>query len=258
MSDPAKNNRVNEARPDYARGSFRTTDTTEGGLESIIISDMLASGWKRGSSRDYDVEYCVDLPKLTEFLHATQPEIAVELKLDTDNPARRAFLARLEKEIGSRGVIDVIRKGIQHQKHSIDLFYGTPSAGNQRAEKLYACNLFSVTNQLHYSLDDSARSLDMGIFINGLPLATFELKNSLTKQTVDDAVAQYRDERARNPRERIFVFGRCVVHFAVDDQQVKMCTHAKGKSSWFLPFNQGWSDGAGNPPNPNGLMTDYL
>jgi type I restriction enzyme R subunit len=89
-----------------------------------------------------------------------------------------------------------------------------------------------------------------------LPVATFELKNSLTKQTVEDAVEQYR--RDRNPRELLFQFGRCVAHFAVDDHEVRFCTHLKGKSSWFLPFNQGYNDGAGNLPNPDGLKTDYL
>ena len=94
------------------------------------------------------------------------------------------------------------------------------------------------------------------LFINGLPVATFELKNSLTKQTVDDAVEQYK--RDRHPSEKLFELGRCLVHFAVDDHEVKFCTHLKGKASWFLPFNRGWNDGAGNPPNPNGLKTDYL
>ena len=91
---------------------------------------------------------------------------------------------------------------------------------------------------------------------SGLPVATFELKNSLTKQTVEDAVEQYK--RDRNPREKLFELGRCLAHFAVDDHEVRFCTHLQGKSSWFLPFNRGWDDGAGNPPNPNGLKTDYL
>ncbi len=100
----------------------------------------------------------------------------------------------------------------------------------------------------------------MCLFINGLPIATFELKNSITKQTVEDAVEQYR--RDRDPRERLFDFGRCVVHFAVDDGKVRMCTAFRGKGSWFLPFNKGYNDGAGNPPNVGlhggGLKTDYL
>ena len=89
-----------------------------------------------------------------------------------------------------------------------------------------------------------------------MPVATFELKNSLTKQTVEDAVEQYK--RDRDPREKLFEFGRCVAHFAVDDHEVRFCTHLKGKASWFLPFNQGWNDGAGNPPNPDGLKTAYF
>ena len=105
-------------------------------------------------------------------------------------------------------------------------------------------------------MDETRRALDLCLFINGLPIATFELKNSLTKQTVDDAVEQYK--RDRDPRERLFEFGRCVVHFAVDDSEVQMCTELKGKGSWFLPFNKGYNDGAGNPPNPLGLKTDYL
>ena len=110
--------------------------------------------------------------------------------------------------------------------------------------------------QLAYSMDETRRALDLGLFINGLPIITFELKNSLTKQTVEDAIQQYK--RDRDPRERLFGFGRCVVHFAVDDSEVQMCTELKGKGSWFLPFNRGYNDGAGNPPNPYGLKTDYL
>ena len=96
----------------------------------------------------------------------------------------------------------------------------------------------------------------LGLFINGLPVFTFELKNNLTKQTVEDAVEQYKRDRA--PREKLFEFGRSVAHFAVDDHEVRFCTHLKGKTSWFLPFNQGWNNGAGNPPNADGLKTDYL
>ena len=129
-------------------------------------------------------------------------------------------------------------------------FYGTPSPGNPAATERYAQNRFSVTRQLRYSRDETQRALDLGLFINGLPVATFELKNSLTKQTVEDAVEQYK--RDRDPREKLFEFGRCVAHFAVDDHAVQFCTHLNGKGSWFLPFNQGWNDGAGNPPNPNG------
>src|SRR5256885_5754157 len=96
--------------------------------------------------------------------------------------------ARISTEIGKRGVIDVLRKGMEHGPVHVDLFYGTPSPGNAKAEALHAQNRFSITRQLAYSTDETRRALDLGLFINGLPIATFELKNSLTKQTVDDAV----------------------------------------------------------------------
>ena len=214
------------------------------------------TGWICGAPNDYDREYTVDLAQLLAFLGETQPAAFEGLRLEDDGPARRKFLARLQGEISKRGVIDVLRKGVKDGPHHVELFYGTPSPGNPAATERYAQNRFSVTRQLHYSRDETQRALDLGLFINGLPIATFELKNSLTKQTVEDAVEQYK--RDRDPREKLFEFGRCVAHFAVDEHEVRFCTHLKGKASWFLPFNQGWNDGAGNPPNPDGLKTDYF
>lgn len=254
-----------------------TTDTSEKGLESLIVTAMTGrawpeplsstnvaqppyswggTGWLNGRPEEYSREWCVDLAQLVAFLRTTQPTLDEALDLANDTPVRRAFLARLCGEVGKRGVIDVLRKGIKHGPHDITLFFATPSAGNEKAAALHALNRFSVTRQLRYSRDETMRALDMGIFINGLPIATFELKNSLTKQTVADAIEQYR--RDRDPREPLFAFGRCVVHFAVDDSEVRMCTELKGKASWFLPFNKGHNDGAGNPPNPYGIKTDYL
>jgi type I restriction enzyme R subunit len=234
-----------------------TTDTSEKGLETLIVESLVnEADYAQGSNTDYSREHVVDLAKLREFLGATQPKVAEALALDQDCPKRTQFLHRLDAEIAKRGVIDVLRKGVKHGPVSLDLFYGTPTPGNTKAAQLHAANIFSVTRQLRYSQDETQLALDLGIFINGLPVATFELKNSLTKQTVDDAVRQYK--RDRSPNEPLFKFGRCVVHFAVDDHEVQMCTHLKGKDSWFLPFNLGWNDGAGNPPNPNGLKTDYL
>jgi len=254
-----------------------TTDTSERGLERLICKALTGSGCepKRnaaeeirepggeygagyfcGRPEDYDREYCVDLAQLSAFLRATQPRTAASLDLGSDSPTRRKSLARLQGEITKRGTIDVLRHGIKHGPHHLDLFYATPSPDNARAVERNLANRFSVTRQLRYSRDETQLSLDLALFINGLPVATFELKNSLTKQTVEDAVQQYK--RDRDPREKLFEFGRCVVHFAVDDHEVCFCTCLKGKASWFLPFNLGWNDGAGNPPNPNGLKTDYL
>ncbi|MHB1344047.1 MAG: type I restriction endonuclease subunit R [Thermoleophilia bacterium] len=232
------------------------TDMSEKGLESLIVRELNAAGWICGVPENYDREYCVDLAQLTTFLRETQPETAEALALTDDSPTRRKFLSRLQGEITKRGTIDVLRDGIKHGPHHLDLFYGTPSPGNSKAQERHSQNRFSITRQLRYSRDETQLALDMALFINGLPIATFELKNSLTKQTMNDAVRQYKSDRA--PREKLFEFGRCVVHFAVDDQTVSFCTHLQGKASWFLPFDQGWNDGAGNPPNPDGLKTDYL
>jgi type I restriction enzyme, R subunit len=237
------------------------TSTKEESLESLIFNSMTSFGWIAGKDMDYDREYAVDLLQLTAFLEATQEQPAAALQLGIDGPERRKFLAYLQGEITRRGVIDVMRKGINHGKFHIDLFYGTPSEGNQKATARYAANRFSITRQLHYSREQTSRALDLVLFINGLPVVTFELKNGLAKQTAVDAVEHYR--RDRDSRETLFLFGRCVVHFAVDEHEVQMCTELKGtkgtaKDSWFLPFNQGWDHGAGNPPNPHGIKTDYL
>jgi type I restriction enzyme, R subunit len=170
------------------------TDTSEKGLESLIIADMASAGWVMGSPADYDREYAVDLVQLQGFLAATQPRAAEVLRLDEDTPTRRQFLARLQGEITKRGVIDVLRHGIKHGAHHVDLFYGTPSPGNTKAEERFAANRFSVTRQLQYSRDETKLALDLCLFLNGLPIATFELKNSLTKQTIADC-----KRRRKNP-----------------------------------------------------------
>ena len=207
------------------------------------------------SPQDYDPKYCMDLQQLSVFLYETQPKTADALAFDEDCLIRRKFLDRLASEITKRGIIDVLRNGVKHGQHNLSLFCGTPSPGNEEATQLYAANCFSVTRQLRYH-GETPLALDLVLFINGLPVATFELKNSLTKQTVEDAVQQYK--RDRDPREKLFRFGRCAVHFAVDDHEVHFCTHLKGKKSRFLPFNLGSNDGTGNPPNPDGIKTDYL
>ena len=251
-----------------------TTDTSELGLERLIVASMTgappAAGggvaetpptygdwhWIEGSPSDYDRAHAVDLVQLTAFLEATQPEVTAALDLANDGPTRQGFLARLQGEITRRGTIEVLRNGLKHRQYNLDLFYGTPSPGNPTAAERFALNRFTVTRQLRYSKDETQLALDLVTFINGLPVFTFELKNNLTKQNVADAVQQY--QRDRNPRELLFQLGRCVAHFALDDQEVRFCTHLTGKDSWFLPFNRGWNDGAGNPPNPDGIKTDYL
>ena len=232
------------------------TDTSEKGFETRVCTLLEQSGWLPGNSQDYDPTACVDLAHLSDFLTETQPETAQALSLDSDNNTRQRFLNRLKREVHNRGIIDVLRNGIEHGQHSIRLFHGTPSPGNQGAADLNARNSFSVTRQVHYSTKNPNLSLDLVLFINGLPVITFELKNNLTKQTMEDAVEQYRHDR--DPREDIFRPGRCAAHMAVDENRVRFCTQLAGQKSIFLPFDRGHHGGAGNPPNPQGLRTDYL
>jgi type I restriction enzyme R subunit len=234
-----------------------TTDTSEKGLEALIVRDLCTGGgYVQGQPTDYNRDVAVDVVQLLAFLQATQPTVVTALELANEGIMRTQFLHRIQGEIAKRGVVDVLRKGVSHGPAHVDLYKLLPTPGNVSAAENFGKNIFSVTRQLRYSNDESQRSLDIVIFINGLPVLTFELKNSLTKQTVADAITQYQTDR--NPNELLFQLGRCVAHMAVDDAEVRFCPHLTGKTSWFLPFNQGWNSGAGNPPNPHGLKTDYL
>ena len=120
----------------------------------------------------------MDLAQLSAFLRETQPDVVDALDLGQDGPTRRKFLARLQGEITKRGTIDVLRHGLKHGPHHLNLFYGTPSPGNLKAAEQNKANRFSVTRQLRYSRDETQRALDVCLFINGMPVATFELKKA--------------------------------------------------------------------------------
>ena len=164
-------------------------DTSERGLETLIYNSMTelpdladadavrerpvayGADWVPGEQTEYDREHCVDLIQLFAFLKTTQPEVAEALSLDANTPARRQFLDRLSGEAGRHGVIDVLRNGIKHLQHSITLFYPSPSANNETAAYLHKQNRFSVTRQLRYSTRSKNRSVDLALFVNGLPVA---------------------------------------------------------------------------------------
>jgi type I restriction enzyme R subunit len=233
------------------------TNTKEIGLESLIVNYLVDyNGYEQGHNEDYNRDYAIDEVRLLRFLKDTQPDEVEKLGIFYSDHKKNQFFNRLQGEIARRGVIDVLRKGIKVYPANLIMFYMTPTEKNIKAKEMFDKNIFSVTRQLMYSKDNAKLALDFVIFINGLPIITCELKNRLTKQSVDDAVQQYKLDR--DPRELLFQFKRCMVHFAVDDNEVKFCTRLEGKKSWFLPFNKGFNGGAGNPPNPNGLKTDYL
>ena len=233
------------------------TNTRENGLEVLIVKWLVEkNGYEQGTNADYNRDYAIDETRLFRFLQDTQPDALEKLGVFKNDMKKKQFLNRLQSEIAKRGVIDVLRNGVNVYPANLIMFYLTPTENNAKAKEMYEKNIFSVTRQLMYSNDSTRLALDMCIFINGLPVITFELKNQLTKQDVDDAVQQYKDDR--DPRELLFQFKRCMVHFAVDDARIRFCTKLDGKNSWFLPFDKGYNDGAGNPPNSDGLMTDYL
>ena len=234
-----------------------TTNIKEEGLETLIIKYLVEkNGYEQGTNDDYNRDYAIDETRLFLFLKKTQPQQMKKLQIEESALKREQFLSRLIGEITKRGVIDVLRNGIKIYPANLVMLYLTPSEKNPKAQELFNQNIFSVTRQLMYSNDHTRLALDLCIFINGLPVITMELKNQFTGQNVENAVNQYKVDR--DAREHLFNFKRCMVHFAVDDNQVKFCTKIEGNASWFLPFNKGYKDGAGNPPNTKGIKTDYL
>ena len=253
------------------------TDLSERGLETLIVRHLTGedgtaatlgrvadaaatyggSGYHLGAPGAYDPATALDVAQLFAFLRATQGAKLARLGIgesdDPASPARRDLLDRISREVGVRGVIDVLRRGIEHQSQSLNLWFATPTPGNDEAARLHRLNRLSVTRQLRYGLASQRESLDLCLFVNGLPFATFELKNTFTRQDYRDAIAQYK--RDRDPRERLFAPGRCAVHVALDEQQAWTCTELRGADSRFLPFNRGHRDGAGNPPVESGLRT---
>lgn len=233
------------------------TNIKESSFETLIVEWLVQhNGYEEGANSDYDKEYAIDETRLLRFLRDTQPTEIAKIGIDTSETKKRQFLNRLSSEITKRGIIDVLRNGVKVYPADLIMFYLTPTENNSKQHELYQKNIFSVTRQLRYSHDRSKLALDLCIFINGLPVITMELKNSLTGQCSKDAVQQYKDDR--ESKDILFSFKRCMVHFAVDDRTVEFCTKLAKEDSWFLPFNKGYHDGAGNPPNPDGIMTDYL
>lgn len=236
------------------------TDISEKGLETIITSYLCDThGYELGVSDDYIKEFGTDTERVKRFILSTQKEKVENTGCFASASSERKFFMRLSKELSSRGITDLLRKGYKYITETFDMYYPTPSELNPSAQEMYRRNIFCVTRQLFYSSTNS-NSIDLYISLNGLPVMTMELKNKYTHQTVDNAVKQYKTDRDPKADSSALILQkrRCAVHFAVDDDEIKMCTELKGKSSWFLPFNRGLDGGAGNPVNPNGVRTAYL
>ena len=232
------------------------TNISEKQLETILVSYLRdKQGYEEGVSEDYSKVYALDAERVKRFLLSTQKKKVENTGCFSSEVSERKFFVKLAQELSKRGVTDVLRKGFRYITELFDMYYPLPSELNPTAQKMYKENIFCVTRQLFYSKENS-NSIDVMVSLNGLPLITMELKNHYTGQTVENAVKQYQTDR--DPKEPLLAPKRCAVHFAVDDDEIKMCTALKGKASWFLPFNKGVNGGAGNPINPNGVKTAYL
>ena len=208
--------------------------------------------------QDFDAKLGLDINELFAFIELTQGrewDKLVKAHGGEEELARQKFAQRLAQQIDERGTVDVIRHGVRDQNVEIRLSYRKPAFGV--APELvahYDANRLTVTRQLPFD-PDSTKTVDLCLFLNGIPVATAELKNHLTGQNIEDAIEQYRTDR--DPKN-VTLGRRALVHFAVDPDAVAMTTKLEGKATRFLPFNLGHNLGKGNPPNPNGHKTSYL
>ncbi|MBL4560352.1 MAG: type I restriction endonuclease subunit R [Labilibaculum sp.] len=214
------------------------------------------NGYYIGKPHDFDAKYALDLKHFWAFLESTQKEELERVQRSADWKLK--ILERFDRMIKKYGVLHLLRKGLEVDDAHFTLFYQSPLASSSKAVKEhFESNRFSVTRQLAYSSDNPREEIDMGIFINGIPIATMELKNHWTGQNARvHAQNQYRTKR--DTKQTLLNFARCIVHFAVDTDEVYMTTKLAGKGTFFLPFNKGNNNGKGNPPNPFGHKSDYL
>jgi type I restriction enzyme R subunit len=231
---------------------------TEQTFEEAIESNLLEhGGYLKGSSTDFDAQLGLFPSYITNFLKQSQPKAWDKITNIHKDEVEQKVIQRLVKEIELRGVLDVLRKGFTDYGVKFQMAYFKPeSTLNPEADELYKSNHLTVTRQLYYERIGK-NSLDMVLSLNGLPIATIELKNQFSGQSVENAKKQYVYDR--EPNEPVFQFKkRALVHFAVDTDEAYMTTKLDGKNTRYLPFNLGYNNGAGNPPNPNGYRTAYL
>jgi len=230
---------------------------TEGAFEDGIEAHLLANGYRSGSHEDYDRDRALLVDELIGFIGDTQPDVWEKLRGIHDEKLEERFLESLDKDFRQRGCLDVIRHGFKFYGQRVRLAYFKPASGiNPEIVDLYHQNRLTVVRQVRYETT-SENSIDLVLFLNGIPVVTAELKNPMTGQTYWNAIKQYKNDR--DPQAPIFRFKqRALVHFAVDPDEVYMVTELRGKKTFFLPFNKGYRTGGGNPPVEGKHKTHYL
>ncbi|MGC7810703.1 type I restriction endonuclease subunit R [Bacillus paranthracis] len=236
-------------------------DATEKGFETNIEDSLIANGYMKrtleGEASQLFKQYGLDVEELFAFLEDTQAKQLRALEKSYGADYKQKVLNRICDQLKKQGIMECLRHGIKDRGVTLKLIYNKPpTTMNQLMNDLYRKNRFTVSRQVFYS-DKHKNSLDMVLFINGLPLIVMELKNPLTGQTVEHAMKQLKMDR--DPREQLFKFNeRVVVYFAVDPDEVFMATELKKEKTYFLPFNKGNNGGKGNPTVYNNYRTYYL
>jgi type I restriction enzyme R subunit len=224
---------------------------SEKNLEEHIEQSLIQIGYKSRLFTEYDRNLCSISEDIIGFIKETQEKEYKKLNDQYGSETDKKLVLRINNEISSRGLIDVLRKGVKDRGCNFRMVYFQPKTFlNPEHQELFKKNRFVVVRQLHYSLRNE-NSIDMLLFINGLPFLTMELKNQLTNQTILDSERQYRFDR--DSKETLLQFQRCIVHFCCDNDRVSMTTRLSGEKTKFLPYNKGIDN-----PETDGLRTNYL
>ncbi len=232
--------------------------TTENTFETAIIESLIQNGgYTQGNSADYSPELGMFKYEILNFLQETQSKNWKKIASIHGEQVDNRIIQRIYKEMDLRGALDVVRNGFTDYGVRFKLAFFKPETSlNPETQELYNKNQLKVIRQVYYT-QKNKNSVDIVLSLNGIPLATIELKNHFTGQNTDNAKKQY--ATSRDNRELLFAFKkRALVHFAVDDEEVFMTTKLDGSKTFWLPFNKGHNRGKGNPPNKKGYKTDYL
>ena len=209
-----------------------------------------------GFADDFDPKHAIDTARFWSFLENTQKEELEKLQRSSDWKLK--IIQRYDRMVKKFGLLRILRKGLEVEDAHFTMLYPLPlSSSGQTIKENFQKNEFSITRQVKYNTENQLQEIDMVVFINGLPIATLELKNAWTGQTAKvHGIKQYKADR--DPKQPLLQFGRCLVHFTADTEEVYMTTKLADAKTFFLPFNKGHNSGKGNPPNPNGHKSAYL
>lgn len=259
MNTSKTNEQAFEALIEKALVGSTVEERKASGLTDVNAQTPSASQYYWGKPSDFKKKVALDQRRLWSFLESTQQD---ELNKFVGKDLKATVEKQIDADIRTFGIIQVLRKGVEVNNMKLTLFYPKPTASDsQQSQQDYACNQFSITRQQTFSVQNPDFEIDMVLYVNGLPIFTFELKNPWTYQTAKyDGQKQYRSVK-RNPKEVLLNYGRCLAHFTLDKDEIFFTTRLNLEKTYFMPFNKGLPNGqgAGNPVNTNGgYRTSYL